>query len=93
MMDRVGNPAQAEQLIRAVEAALSPTTDPQIRAQSYTYCEQFKEEANPLACTAVGFQLISCYPSARHFGLQLVEHCIKFRWFELEPQDKMAIKV
>ena len=92
MMDRL-LPSEANQLILAVEAALSPTTDPTTRAQSYALCERFKEEANPLTCTAVGFQLASSYPSARHFGLQLVEHCIKFRWLEIQPQEKMTIKV
>ena len=84
---------EAEQLILAVEIALSPTATADARNQAYNLCERFKEES-PL-CAAVGVQLAGSMRSStvRHFGLQLVEHCIKFRWKDLHPQEKLSIKV
>lgn len=85
--------AEAEQLIHAVDVALSPTATAEARNQAYNLCESFKEES-PL-CSLVGIQLASSSKSAtvRHFGLQLVEHCIKFRWKDTHPQEKLSIKV
>lgn len=85
--------AEAEQLILAVDVALSPTATADARNQAYNLCERFKEES-PL-CAAVGVQLAGSpkNPTVRHFGLQLVEHCIKFRWKDMHPQEKLSIKV
>ena len=96
-MDRENFPRQlsleAEQLVQAVDVALSATASSESRNQAYMLCEKFKEES-PL-CATVGFQL-ACFGrnlNAKHFGLQLVEHCIKFRWNSLHPQEKISIKV
>lgn len=85
--------AEAQQLVQAVEIALSPTASAETRTQAYTHCERFKEES-PL-CATVGLQLASSnhIPVIRHFGLQLVEHCIKFKWQDIHPQEKISIKV
>lgn len=86
--------AEAEQLVLAVEVALSPTSSSADRSQAYALCERFKEES-PL-CAQIGFQLAlssQCSPQVRHFGLQLVVHSIMFRWTDLHPQEKIAIKV
>ncbi len=86
--------AEAEQLVLAVEVALSPTSSSADRSQAYSLCERFKEES-PL-CAQIGFQLAlssQCSPQVRHFGLQLVVHSIMFRWTDLHPQEKIAIKV
>lgn len=85
--------AEAEQLIQAVEIALSPTASADARTQAYSICERFKEES-PL-CAAVGLQLVCSNITAtiQHFGLQLVEHCIKFQWQDIHPQQKLSIKV
>ena len=85
--------AEAEQLIQAVNVALSPTATTESRSQAYNLCERFKEES-PL-CAVVGLQLAGSNqtPAVRHFGLQLVEHCIKFRWKDMHPQEKLSIKV
>lgn len=85
--------AEAEQLIHAVDIALSPAVSTEERNQAYNVCERFKEES-PL-CAIVGLQLAASArsPTIRHFGLQLVEHCIKFRWKDMHPQEKLSIKV
>lgn len=84
---------EAEQLIHAVDVALSPVVTAEDRNQAYNVCERFKEES-PL-CAVVGLQLAASTrsPTVRHFGLQLVEHCIKFRWKDMHPQEKLSIKV
>lgn len=84
--------AEAEQLIHAVDVALSPAVSTEERNQAYNVCERFKEES-PL-CAIVGLQLAASArsPTIRHFGLQLVEHCIKFRWKDMHPQEKLSIK-
>ena len=84
---------EAEQLMQAVNIALSATANVQERSQAYILCEKFKEES-PL-CATVGFELALAgrNPAAKHFGLQLIEHCIKFRWNNLQPQEKVSIKV
>ena len=84
---------EAEQLVNAVNIALSPTATAEARAQAYNICERFKEES-PL-CAVVGLHLakLTETPFVSHFGLQLVEHCIKFRWKDLHPQEKLTIKV
>lgn len=84
---------EAQQLIEAVEVALSPTATLIARNQAYSLYEKFKEQS-PI-CAAVGLQLAGSDKSAtvRHFGLQLIEHCIKFRWKDLPPQEKLFLKV
>ena len=85
--------SEAEQLVQAVDIALSATASSEARNQAYLLCEKFKEES-PL-CATIGFQL-SRYGNnfnVKHFGLQLVEHCIKFRWNNIHTQEKIFIKV
>jgi len=85
--------SEAEQLVNAVDISLSATASCEARNQAYLLCEKFKEES-PL-CATIGFQL-SRYGkniNIKHFGLQLVEHCIKFRWNCIHPQEKIFIKV
>ena len=84
---------EAQQLTEAVEVALSPTATLAARNQAYSLYEKFKEQS-PI-CAAVGLQLAGSDKSAtvRHFGLQLIEHCIKFRWKDLPPQEKLFLKV
>lgn len=85
--------SEAEQLIHAVDVALSATASSEARNQAYLLCEKFKEES-PL-CATIGFQLARHGNnfSIKHFGLQLVEHCIKFRWNCIHTQEKIFIKV
>ena len=84
---------EVDKLVRAVNVALCATVSAEARAQAYVLCEKFKEES-PL-CAAVGFHLAAPGrdSACRHFGLQLVEHCIKFRWNGLDQAEKLSIKV
>ena len=85
---------EAEQLILAVDIALSPNASHEDRSQAYIFCENFKEES-PL-CATIGFELAAVTLSssaAKRFGLQLIEHYIKFRWNIISSQEKLYIKV
>lgn len=52
------------------------------------------KELSPL-CAQAGLYLASgpFNPIVRHFGLQLMEHTVKFKWNQIEQQEKLFIKV
>jgi len=56
-------------------------------------CECF-QDGSPFAAQ-VGLYLIESGQSdfITHFGLQLMEHCIKYRWNQLSQPEKLFIKV
>lgn len=85
-------PALANELAQAVEVILNPMTPQQNRMDAYTACEQFKE-VSPL-CAQAGLFLASGQYSnnVRHFGLQLMENTIKFKWNQISQQEKIFIK-
>ncbi|KAH6925470.1 hypothetical protein HPB50_005719 [Hyalomma asiaticum] len=79
-------------IIAWVEAAVSPTTTRERRAEAYNAYEEFKDKS-PL-CAKCGFVLAAKgnHAVVRHIGLQLVEHCIKLRWNVITVADKQFIK-
>ncbi|GLH08763.1 Exportin-1 [Gryllus bimaculatus] len=83
----------AADLARAVELTMDPAVPQQQRMDAYTACERFKE-TSPL-CAQCGFYLAQCSTMShfvRHFGLQLMEHCVKYRWNQMSQQEKLFIK-
>ncbi|XP_063695724.1 exportin-5 isoform X3 [Culicoides brevitarsis] len=83
----------AAELARAVEVTLSPAASQQQRMEAYVACEKFKE-VSPL-CPQAGFFLANnpqFSSVVKHFGLQLVEHTIKFNWNNISQQEKVFIK-
>ena len=84
----------AEELARAVELTMDPCAPQNQRTEAYTACERFKE-TSPL-CVHCGLylaQLQNASNYVRHFGLQLLEHCVKYRWNQMSQQEKLFIKV
>ncbi|CAB3377710.1 Hypothetical predicted protein [Cloeon dipterum] len=80
------------QLVGAVEVSLDPNASVSKRREAYEACEQFKE--NSPICAQCG-QVLAQLPNPaiiRHFGLQLMEHCIRHRWNVLSIEDKLFIK-
>ncbi|ELU03767.1 hypothetical protein CAPTEDRAFT_151775 [Capitella teleta] len=71
---------------------MDPNTAPLNRSQAYQACENFKETSEH--CAQCGFLLCekSQEPIFRHFGLQLLEHCIRIRWNNLQGAEKVFIK-
>ncbi|KAK6632104.1 hypothetical protein RUM44_007134 [Polyplax serrata] len=83
----------SKELIRAIEVTMSPTASHAARQEAYTAYEQFKE-CSPYA-PQVGLFLVQADPSQGyivHFGLQLMEHCVKFRWNQISQPEKLFIK-
>ncbi|KAL2740682.1 exportin-5 [Vespula squamosa] len=90
-----GDVAQiSAELARVVEVMMSPNIPQQQRIEVYNACERFKE-SSPL-CAQCGLYLAQKSPNrspvVRHFGLQLMEHCIKYRWTQISQSEKIFIK-
>ncbi|XP_045492853.1 exportin-5 isoform X2 [Colias croceus] len=83
----------ADELSRAVELTLNPTIAHEARNQAYNACESFKE--NSPWCAQAGLLLASTAhysPVVKHFGLQLMEHTVKYRWTQITQAEKLFIK-
>nr|QOW64975.1 hypothetical protein [Lymnaea stagnalis] len=79
-------------LISAVETVMNPHAKNEDRQSAHKICEEFKE--NSKGCFQYGLHLAQKNNSAyvRHFGLQVVEHCIKYRWQEIGQAEKSDLK-
>lgn len=82
----------SDNLVSFLGVIMDPYADQQKRREAYEVCEEFKEHS-PL-CAQVGLLLSERGkpPVVRHFGLQLIEHCIKFRWNDMRLEEKIFIK-
>ena len=86
--------ATAQQLINAVETALSPS--PKVKASdrfnANHFCNRFKETNSN--CAPYGLYLSQKRHSfhVRHVGLQLFEHAIKHQWNDMKPEEKVYVK-
>ncbi|XP_047518097.1 exportin-5 [Pieris napi] len=83
----------ADELSRAVELTLNPSVAHEARSQAYNACESFKE--NSPWCAQAGLLLASggqYSPVVKHFGLQLMEHTVKYRWTQITQAEKLYIK-
>ncbi|XP_030745533.1 exportin-5-like [Sitophilus oryzae] len=85
--------ALAADLAKAVELTLSPNASQADRLKAYQACESFKE-TSPLCAEAGLFLAAATQHSliSRHFGLQLMEHTVKYRWTQISQQEKIFIK-
>jgi exportin-5 len=91
----VGDVAQiSAELARVVEMMMSPGISQPQRLDMYNALERFKE-SSPL-CAQCGLYLAQKLPDrtslVRHFGLQLMEHCVKYRWTQISQSEKLFIK-
>ncbi|XP_041866910.1 exportin-5 [Melanotaenia boesemani] len=90
MADQVA--AMCEQLMKAVIVMMDAETSQIYRLEALKFCEEFKETSS--LCVPCGLQLADKTQPAvvRHFGLQILEHVIKFRWNNMQQQEKVQIK-
>ncbi|XP_062286066.1 exportin-5 [Scomber scombrus] len=81
-----------DQLIKAVNVIMDPETSQVYRLEALKFCEEFKETSS--FCVPCGLQLADKAQSAvvRHFGLQILEHVVKFRWNNMQQQEKVQLK-
>uniref|UniRef100_A0A8C4QPI4 Exportin 5 n=1 Tax=Eptatretus burgeri TaxID=7764 RepID=A0A8C4QPI4_EPTBU len=58
----------------------------------FQFCEEVKENS---PCLSICGRLMATKTNSamvRHFGLQLLEHCIKFRWINMNQEEKLQLK-
>ncbi|BFZ07212.1 hypothetical protein BsWGS_10251 [Bradybaena similaris] len=87
------DPVILNSLVTAVETALNPNVDNEERQNAHKICEDFKDTSRD--SIQYGLQLSQKEYSAvvRHFGLQVLEHCIKYRWQEILDDQKKRLKI
>uniref|UniRef100_A0A3Q2ZQC4 Exportin 5 n=1 Tax=Kryptolebias marmoratus TaxID=37003 RepID=A0A3Q2ZQC4_KRYMA len=90
MADQVA--ATCDQLIKAVVVIMDAETSQIYRTEALKFCEEFKDTST--LCVPCGLQLADKTQPAvvRHFGLQILEHVIKFRWNDMQQQEKVQLK-
>lgn len=92
-MDNNDVVALGTELARAVEVTMDVRVQQSSRMEAYVACERFKE-VSPL-CAHVGLFLASgpqFSSIVKHFGLQLMEHTVKFKWTQISQPEKIFIK-
>ncbi|XP_033875025.3 exportin-5-like [Acipenser ruthenus] len=84
--------ALCDQLIKAVNVMMDTESSQRYRLEALKFCEEFKEKC-PI-CVPCGLKLAEKTqpPIIRHFGLQILEHCVKFRWNNMPQQEKIHLK-
>ncbi|ELK00268.1 Exportin-5 [Pteropus alecto] len=89
-MDQVN--ALCEQLVKAVTVMMDPSSTQRYRLEALKFCEEFKEKC-PI-CVPCGLRLAEKTQMAivRHFGLQILEHVVKFRWNSMSRLEKVYLK-
>ncbi|XP_047459747.1 exportin-5 [Mugil cephalus] len=90
MADQVA--AMCDQLVKAVNVIMDAETSQMYRLEALKFCEEFKETSS--LCVPCGLQLADKAQPAvvRHFGLQILEQVIKFRWNNMQQQEKVQLK-
>ncbi|KAL8185702.1 UNVERIFIED_CONTAM: Exportin-5 [Gekko kuhli] len=81
-----------EQLVKAVTVMMDPASTQRYRLEALKFCEEFKEKC-PI-CVPCGLKLAEKTQTAivRHFGLQILEHVVKFRWNSMARLEKVYLK-
>ncbi|KAK9964002.1 hypothetical protein ABG768_005210, partial [Culter alburnus] len=84
--------ALCDELIKAVNVIMEAESSQTYRLEALKFIEDFKEKS-PF-CVECGLQLAEKSQTAvvRHFGLQILEHVVKFRWNNMAPQEKLQLK-
>ncbi|XP_032409828.1 exportin-5 [Xiphophorus hellerii] len=84
--------AMCDQLIKAVMVIMDAETSQIYRLEALKFCEEFKETST--LCVPCGLHLADKSQPAvvRHFGLQILEQVIKFRWNNMQQQEKVQLK-
>ncbi|XP_008827287.2 exportin-5 [Nannospalax galili] len=84
--------ALCEELVKAVTVMMDPSSTQRYRLEALKFCEEFKEKC-PI-CVPCGLRLAEKTQIAivRHFGLQILEHVVKFRWNNMSRLEKVYLK-
>uniref|UniRef100_A0A8C7TAI9 Importin N-terminal domain-containing protein n=1 Tax=Oncorhynchus mykiss TaxID=8022 RepID=A0A8C7TAI9_ONCMY len=94
LLNMMGEPVadMCDQLVKAVNVMMDAESSQIYRLEALKFCEEFKEKCS--FCVPCGLQLADKTQTAvvRHFGLQILEHVIKFRWNNMPQQEKVQLK-
>ncbi|XP_061546591.1 exportin-5 [Phycodurus eques] len=84
--------AMCDQLIKGVNVTMDAESSQIYRLEALKFFEEFKEKSQ--LCVPCGLHLADKAQPAviRHFGLQILEHVIKFRWNDMHQQEKIQVK-
>ncbi|XP_061766057.1 exportin-5-like isoform X2 [Nerophis ophidion] len=84
--------AMCEQLIKALNVTMDAESTQIYRLEALKFFEEFKEKSD--LCVPCGLNLADKAHAAviRHLGLQILEHVIKYRWNDMQQQEKVQVK-
>jgi exportin-5 len=79
------------ELISAWKICYTGTKTP-LQQQAFSFIENFKQNSPNVIEIAYKLAIQNDVPEHIHFGLQLISHCIKFKWNSLNIEKKVEIK-
>ncbi|XP_056616495.1 exportin-5 [Triplophysa dalaica] len=84
--------AMCDELTKAVNVMMDAESSQRYRLEALKFIEEFKEKC-PF-CVECGLQLADKSQTAvvRHFGLQILEHVVKFQWNNMSLEEKVQLK-
>ena len=81
-----------EDLLNAITSIHSSTSTTAQRNNAYNTCESFKQTCENLPLAGLQLSKTSNPIPVRHFGYQLLEHFVKFKWTEMGDDNKAEFK-
>lgn len=88
----VGVPETVQSITNALHATLDPRTSNEVRGQAGEYLEMIKSRAD---APQYGFTMADDFKqedSVRYYGLQLLEHAVRYRWNEYGRSQMEQLK-
>jgi len=79
-------------LAEAVHLMMDPKTPQTKRLEAYQACEDFKENSDLCSACGARMTVLEQPDIIKHFGLQLMEHCVKYRWYKMSVEEKLFIR-
>uniref|UniRef100_A0A914VQ52 Importin N-terminal domain-containing protein n=1 Tax=Plectus sambesii TaxID=2011161 RepID=A0A914VQ52_9BILA len=81
-----------ELVVNAIRCVYEPVSTPDARRQAHEFLEQLKESNANIA--QIGFSLVAKDRDliVRHCGWQLIEYAVKYKWNDLEADERLAIR-
>ncbi|XP_042188914.1 exportin-5 isoform X2 [Callorhinchus milii] len=81
-----------EQLMKAVNVIMDGGSSSRYRLEALKFCEEFKEKCPQTVQCGLRLAEKNNTGIVRHFGLQILEHSIKFRWNGMVQREKVQLK-
>jgi len=83
---------QLDHINNALQATLDPRTNNDVRQQAFQYLEQVKHQPD---APHNGFVLADAWKhndAVRYFGLQLLEHALRYRWTDYSTEQTQQLR-